>query len=78
LAEANLRARTGASVVAIMRGRELITNPGLCYEPTTLWDLWGMGNNSISRKRSWLRLETAAGKYLVSYIPHLFAPTFRH
>ena len=27
LAEANLRARTGASVVAIMRGRELITNP---------------------------------------------------
>lgn len=28
LAEANLRARAGASVVAIMRGRELITNPG--------------------------------------------------
>jgi CPA2 family monovalent cation:H+ antiporter-2 len=27
LAEANLRARTGASVVAIMRGRELIANP---------------------------------------------------
>jgi len=27
LAEANLRATTGASVVAIMRGRELITNP---------------------------------------------------
>lgn len=27
LAEANLRARAGASVVAIMRGRELITNP---------------------------------------------------
>lgn len=27
LAEANLRAKTGASVVAIMRGRELITNP---------------------------------------------------
>ena len=27
LAEANLRVRTGASVVAIMRGRELITNP---------------------------------------------------
>jgi len=27
LAEGNLRARTGASVVAIMRGQELITNP---------------------------------------------------
>jgi CPA2 family monovalent cation:H+ antiporter-2 len=27
LAEANLRARAGASVVAILRGRELITNP---------------------------------------------------
>jgi CPA2 family monovalent cation:H+ antiporter-2 len=27
LAEANVRARTGASVVAILRGRELITNP---------------------------------------------------
>jgi CPA2 family monovalent cation:H+ antiporter-2 len=27
LAEANLRARTGASVVIVMRSRELITNP---------------------------------------------------
>jgi CPA2 family monovalent cation:H+ antiporter-2 len=27
LTEANLRAKTGASIVAIMRGRELITNP---------------------------------------------------
>ena len=32
LAEADLRARAGASVVAIMRGRELITNP----EPQTI------------------------------------------
>jgi CPA2 family monovalent cation:H+ antiporter-2 len=32
LAEANVRAQTGASVVAIMRGRELITNP----EPRTM------------------------------------------
>ncbi len=41
LAEANLRARTGASVVAIMRGRELITNPepGLFYKPMTSWGL---------------------------------------
>jgi CPA2 family monovalent cation:H+ antiporter-2 len=27
LAEANLRARAGASVVAILRGRDLVTNP---------------------------------------------------
>ena len=32
LSEANVRARAGASVVAIMRGRELITNP----EPTAI------------------------------------------